>query len=277
LELPEHAAKASDLAFEIGGPRRESGALLPSDGPGTERGAQELASVPLVGDPVGSHERHGVAGAESVLSDGLEEYVLIGGTQLGEGEGERRSDDALGQVLLGGGRQARAEREAARHPVGSLAEQAGNGALGEAVLVDERTNDPSLVERGERPRRGVGGEQEPLLFGGRRGSLDQDGYSRFSSRPPAAEALEAVEHLEATVLRGDHAQRQLGAHAELGPWRARTETGVAGAQLVQRKVADAARGLLGGAGRGQRGRAIGREEQSILHRSTLALLEPRGR
>lgn len=82
-ELREGLAKALELGFEVGGPRRErrTPALRWADG--RPRLAQELAAVALVGRAIERDEVQSLAYRQGVLQSASKDLVLLGALQSG--------------------------------------------------------------------------------------------------------------------------------------------------------------------------------------------------
>jgi len=207
-EVVEGAADVLEPALELDGAGRDGGRR--SGAQPTERIAQELAAVGLVGDAEGLDEQQALSSRQPVPLGAVEELVLFLGLQLAQGTRERRADAASGEPLLHGRRQARAHRQAGFDPAGLVPQQPRNAARGEPVLLDERADHLRLVERGHGARGSVGQEQQALVLGRRGRALDDHRHPGRTLFTPALQALEAVEDLEAPVIGGRDAQRQLG-------------------------------------------------------------------
>ncbi|MAZ92311.1 MAG: hypothetical protein CMF76_10170 [Maricaulis sp.] len=139
----------------------------------------------------------------------------------------------------------------------------GDRLRSQAVVVTQRVDHARLVQRRQRPARGVGFEQRPL--GGARlaGLLDHDGDRSSAFVDPALQPLEAVDQLVDAVGRLEDAQRKLGLDVAGArrPQAAAAQRGKRGPDLAGRQPlearqagrgvteADRLRAPLGGRGR----------------------------
>lgn len=212
--------------------------------------AQEDALLARVGDGKSAQEGQGLGGLEGVALDGRQQRLLRAGRQVAQALGERGGDAPCGQLLLAARAQVAADGEATFDPLAALAEPARHCAHALLIVVDQRTDHPRLVERGEGARRGVGRQQQALVLGGARRALDHHGQLRGSVFLVGAQALEAVEHFEGTVRTGHHANGQRGGLTREATARAaRSQPRVAGAQLLDGHHAQRPRGDGRGHGR----------------------------
>ena len=99
--------------------------------------------------------------------DGRQQRVLLAGGQLAQAVGERGADAPGGELLLAPHAKVAADGEATLDPLTALAELARHRGHALLIVVDQRTDHPRLVKRGEGARRGVGCQQQALVLGGR--------------------------------------------------------------------------------------------------------------
>jgi hypothetical protein len=185
-----------------------------------------------------------------VALDGRQQRLLLADGQVAQALSERGTDAPHGKLLLAPRAEAAADGEAALDPLAALAETARHRAHALLIVVDQRTDHPRLVERGEGARRGVGRQQQALMLGGLRRGLDHHGQLTRSLFLVRAQALEAVEHFEGAVRDRHHANGQCGGLTRQGTARAaRSQRRVAGAQLLDGHHAQRPRGGVRGHGR----------------------------
>jgi hypothetical protein len=175
--------------------RTHGGGVAPHGAQRRNRVAEERRALALARDPVGRDEVDRVARLEVVPFDRGDHGFLLPRLERAEREGDRRPDLSVGEPRLDPGREVRRENRSPRDPPRPATEQSRDGLLREAVLLDQRLDDPRLVERRDRPRRRVRREEEALPVHGARGSLDDHGDAREARGTRAREALEAVEQL----------------------------------------------------------------------------------
>lgn len=233
LDEPDQALLQRDR------PRRERGRSR-AWAEGVEGRSEERAAVGLVGDTVGGHERACIVSLQSVPLDARDERVLLLALERTKGARERGAHRALADFATGRIGQARADRDAPLDPVVPMPEQTGDRLGCQPVVVDERADDPSLVERGDRARRCIGGEQESFVLLGQCRPLDHSGHEAIALRAPALPAFEPVENLVGPIGGRSHAQGQLGDLGDTLPAPARAQRGVARPDLVDGQKAHAA-------------------------------------
>lgn len=176
---------------------------------------QEQAAVGLIGDAKGLDEPQALWRRQPIAVGALQELRLLLGLELTEGEGERRTDLAATELLLGLGREALADGQASLDPALLVAQEAPDSTGGEPVLIDERSDHLPLVERRQCARRRIGEHQEPLLLGHRHRTLENGGHLRRALLSPTTQALEAIEDFEEAVVGGHDSQRQVRQGLEL--------------------------------------------------------------
>lgn len=164
--------------------------------------------------------------AKVVLRHGRKHGLLVVVRQGRQRVREGRAEVATGELLLRQGREPGAQEHAARHPVGSVPEKAPDGARGHPVIVDERADDPRLVEGRDRPRRRVGQEQKTLLVDSLSGWLDGHGDEPYPGFAPPGQPLETVDHLVVAVVGGDHPQGKVRRLVRVHRGRAGPKRGV---------------------------------------------------
>ena len=181
-----------------------------------------------------------------MTEDGADERVLVLLRHGAQGAREGGADLCPGERVPPRGPEAAADGLAATDPVGAVSQEARDARRGEAVLVEERTDDLRLVERGGRAGRRVGHEQPPLV--GRRVArrLDDDGDAALAGVLPAGEALETIEHLVGAVGAGRDAERQLGRVVGSDAPRAWPKPCVARVQRLDGQVAGVPGGVVEG-------------------------------
>ena len=208
-ESVEGAADLLELALELDGAGGDGrgGRFGPQ---AAERVAQQLAAVGLVGAGEELDQSDCLGRTQAMALGAVEELVLVLVAERAQGVRERRPDGAPGEPALRGRRQAGAKRQARLDPARLVAQQPRDAAGGQPVLLGERADHPRLVEGGRGARRGIGEQQEPLVLGGQRRALDDDGHAGRALLAPALQALEAVDDLEAAVVGGGDSQRQIG-------------------------------------------------------------------
>ena len=165
--------------------------------------------------------------------DGRQQRVLFVGGPRAQAMGEREADVPGSELLLAAHTETAADGEAALDPLAALAELTRYRRDAEPIVVDQRTDHLRLVQCGEGVRRGVGRQQQALVLGGWRRGFDHHRQRTRSLLRVRAQALEAVEHLEATVRARYHANGQRGGLTREGTARAAgSQARVAGAQLL---------------------------------------------
>ncbi len=148
-ELHQGLADVREAFLEFGG-------LLGGGWPGSglgpdqaERCSEQLAPVRFVGHAVGGDERKSLAVFEAVVVDGAQDGVLVFFGQGAQGMRQARAYRAVSQLVLGRGSQTCSDVHAPDHPLGFSLKQPGNAVVGQALLCEQGTNDPSLIECGE--------------------------------------------------------------------------------------------------------------------------------
>lgn len=210
-EVVEGLLDEIELRGPVGGDGPQGGGPLVGDaGLGGSRVAPErLAGDVVRGGAVGGQERLGLPGGERVAGDDLDQAHLV---RLGEGtQRERRGEREAAPVetLADLGGEAAGQDEAALDPPFLVAQQPGDGADGEAVLVGQGGGDAGLVHGAGRLGGRVGLE-EPGLEGDAGSGLDDDGDLATPLGSPAGQALEAVEDLVEAVSGGGDTERLRG-------------------------------------------------------------------
>lgn len=248
-EVVEGLLDEVELRGPVGGDGPQGGDPLVGDaGLGGSRVAQErLAGDVVRRRAVGGQEGLGLAGGEGVAGDDLGQAPLLG---LGEGaQRERRGEGEAAPVetladLRG---EAPGQEEASLDPPFLVAQQLGDRADGEAVLVGQGGGDAGLVHGAGRLGGRVGLE-EPGLESDAGGGLDDDGDLATSLGSPPGQALEAVEDLIEAVAEGGDAEGKRGQ----GPLALRSlaaQGGQGGLEAVEGEVED--EGGHGGSSRGR--------------------------
>jgi hypothetical protein len=208
LEVDERLSDGLEAGFESDGWGRQRWRWL-----GLQAAlwvAQQLAAIVFVSDAVGADQRDGFVAAEPMTLEGGDQRGLVRVGHRAQRVGESGADLRFPQLLLCRCCEVPADVDTACHPARALAQQPGDLGLALAVVVDERADDPRLVEGGHGARRGVGAEQQPLVLRGRGRPLDYDRRELTALLAPAAQALEAIDDLVAAVADRRDTQGQLG-------------------------------------------------------------------
>ncbi len=156
---------------------------------------------------IGRQKRLAVGHRQTGSEDRLGKTDLVlrgeGSEPVGEGHGKPSRIDGFAQRLL----QVFCQGVAFAGPGTLTAQELGRRSQGEAVVVNQRSNDPGLVHGRERFAGGIGLKQEDLGVAVYR----FDHYREFflSGVLGGAQSLESVDHFKAPwhLRRGDHAKR----------------------------------------------------------------------
>lgn len=224
-EVFERSPHGVEARLDLGGARRarRCGRVLAER---VERSPEQRLLVGLVGGAVGVDEHHRVVRLQRMALDGEDERVLVLRRQRRERVREGGPDESARESIGGGGREASAERDASRDPAGLLAQEASDRLLRATLLVDQRADDPRLVERSERPRRRVRLEDEPLVVLRPSGSLHDDRDGGMALLAPEQEPLESIDDFVAAALGGNDSDGEVGAVAHPDDRRAGPQGGV---------------------------------------------------
>jgi hypothetical protein len=213
-QLRERALGVIEAGLELAGRRPEG---RDGRGGGRRHGAaritqQRLARGGVVRNAPGGEEGVGLARAQTVARESVDQPRLLGARERREAVGGGRREPAVIDVPGHDRREPAAEGEAAVDPAPPAAEQLGDLRRRELVLVGQRAHHPRLVHRTERAARGVGLKQPGLAHDA--GSiLDDDGHVGVAIASPVCQALEPVEHVVGAVAVCGDAQWQRGEHA----------------------------------------------------------------
>jgi hypothetical protein len=254
LEIEERAPNLEqpgleDLGTGRSGERGAGGGSHPG-----ERLAEERAPIRFVRGAIGVQEYRRLATAQTVALDRARERVLILRRKRREQPGERGTELAAGEQLRRVCAETRRQLVTARDPRGSTSEQRGDRTHRQAVFGDQGANDGGFVERGQRPRRRIRREHEPLQLQDGAGALDDRGDDASALLPPPLEPLEAVDDFKATVVHRRDPDRQLGRELGARPRAPGTKRGVARAEPRDRQQDDVAARERLGVGRDRRRR-----------------------
>lgn len=179
-------------------------------GLGGSRVAQKgLPRRPVGNRPVGGQERLGLAGRQGVARDRLGEGPLLGLAERAEVEGRGEGKPSVIEAEADLGCEPAREGEAPPDPELLPAEELGDRAGGETVLVRQRRRHARLVHGAGGLPGGVRFE-EPRFGGDAGDGLDEDGDLAPALAGPEGEAFEAVEDFVDAVGGGEDAQRQEG-------------------------------------------------------------------
>lgn len=118
--------------------------------------------------------------------------------------GQRRTDLAIRQFLLGKLRETLGKCLTLHHPPLLMTEQFGSRGHRQAVFFEKGADDESFVEGCQASTRRVGKQKKSLVISRGTGGFEDDRYMSTSLGLPNGKALESVEDLESPVLcRGD--------------------------------------------------------------------------
>ncbi len=192
------------------------------------------------GGPVGGDEGKRLARSQGVPPGDIAEAELLLLRQDGEGQrhgdGERAGIEA--RLQLGG--EPAVDGEPLVDPALPVAEELAHRRGAEAVLIDVRGHDASLVHGTGCPPGGVR-LQEPRLFQQRRGILDDHGDLPEAVLLPGTQPLEAVDHLVGPVGLLHHSDRE-GPERVLGVGAVPPEAREGGPDLLDADMADGVHG-----------------------------------
>lgn len=242
-EADEIGERVLDLGEAVLGGSGQRGegvrSIAKERGPGV---GEELLLIGRIGNRVGVDQCHRLSGAQRVTLEGAEQGVLLGGRESAKPFGECGTDAARPEQSLPARAETAADEEPALDPRAAFAETAGDLGNREPIVVDERADDTSLVERGEGTRRPIGGKEQALVFGRVAGSFEHHGELSCSALSRESQSFEAVDDLEAAVVERHGADRErdrIGGRRWM--CRAGTEPSVAGTELLDRHHGERAR------------------------------------
>jgi hypothetical protein len=237
LQCLSHAA---ELLLEAGAQRPDGG----SGARGTDRVegmSQELAALlVMLGRAIGADQGQGLLPLETMALDGLANRLLIRGRQgaqgMGQGEPHRASLNALLHRLT----QPLGQGQTGGYPLALVPAHLGDGGRAQPLIEAQRLHHPGLVHGRERPRRTVGLQQGHLLRHAGEPPFQHHRHLLEPRQNPLLEALEAIDHIEESIVGLHHAQRQLGEiHHALGSRSRRAaQPPMARAHLVDRHQAN---------------------------------------
>jgi hypothetical protein len=226
-QLAKRPAQTVESALEDGRARRRHRPRDPGGRQAPQRVGQQLPSIGLVGHLVGAHQGQRLARGDLVSLDRFEHGALLLGRQRHERTGERGAELAACELVLGPRRKARRQRQTALDPVALAPQQVRHASDRQLILGNQRMDDARFIQRGQRPHRRVGAQEQTLVGHRRRHRLDHHRHQVVSLLPPALEALEPVQDLVAPVQGHGHAQRQICSLLSSPGQRARAQPGVA--------------------------------------------------
>lgn len=234
LEVGESLQSRVDLrqvVFQCGGLGGEGMRLVASEG--GARISQQSTPIAIVGDGVGGEKPKGLCGTERIAFDDTDQLLLFGGGEVAQVLGQSGADPGGGESVLATSAEFAADGLAAFHPLAAFAKQTGNLRHVEMVVVDQRADHASFIERGDGAQWSVGGQQQALVLAWLAGGLDHHRHLALLALDGRAQALEAVDDLEAIVFDRHHADRQRRrlSHRQTAR-RAGAQGGVAGAQPI---------------------------------------------
>lgn len=97
-QLGQELTEALQPPFQFGGARRQDGRRL--GGHRTARIAQDLSAIPLIRNPIGSHQKYGVRRAQPVLQRRFQHSVLLFRRQRRQRVRRRRGETPSCHFLL---------------------------------------------------------------------------------------------------------------------------------------------------------------------------------
>lgn len=142
--------------------RRQHGGRI--GGQDTLRMSQQASPIGRVPDPISLQQDQLVSEAELALGKACQEFILFLAGKGRQVVGQRGADLTRGQFRLCGLREVSAQSDALHDPRHLLPKQIGNGGRRHPVLLEERSNHPSLVEGRQGPMRGIGEKQSTLVI-----------------------------------------------------------------------------------------------------------------
>ncbi len=204
LGLPE-----AGLELARRGPQGGDGRLA-----GAGQGAPRVAEQRLAGGRVargapGGQHGLGLPRAQAVALDGGGQARLVAARQRRQGRGRGGGEPPVIDVARQVRGEAAPEGQASVHPAPAAAQELGDLAGRQAVVVGQRADHPGLVHGTQRAARGVGFEQAGLAHDAG-GVFHDRGHVRVAVPCPARQALEAVEHFVGAVAGRGDAQGERG-------------------------------------------------------------------
>ncbi|MCU0970586.1 MAG: hypothetical protein MUF57_02025 [Gammaproteobacteria bacterium] len=127
-----------------------------------QRIIEDVTTIGRVRHAVRRHQREGLSRGQVVACDGGEHVVLLVVRERGQRFRHRRPDGPVGERGARLWPEQPGELQAAPHP-GRLAAAQQRHRPRRQTIVDQRRDDACLVQRGQRARRGVRGQDEPLV------------------------------------------------------------------------------------------------------------------
>jgi hypothetical protein len=145
-----------------------------------------------------------------VALGGAEKCGLVRYRDRGQGVTEGGSDGLVVDRTLALGAKPREQSVSARDPALAAAQKTRGRRRGQAVVVDERADDPRLVHGRHRPRRGVGAEHDGFGLDAIADLFDHDSGLRIASLLEVIEPPEAIDDLVAAIALGHDPKRHRG-------------------------------------------------------------------
>lgn len=155
---------------------------------------QALSSSGIGGHPVGLEERQGVPGRETMAGRRRPEAGLRAALERAERASHGEPKSSVVEQCLQLRVELSEEKETPRYPGCLSSEELRDGGDAEAILVEERGDDVSLVHGTHAAPGRVRGEHR-CLHRAARDRLDHDRDLGLPLAPPASETLEAVDDL----------------------------------------------------------------------------------
>jgi hypothetical protein len=207
VELAQGLLEASQRELQRRSSGRERGRSTPRRECG-QRIVEHPTPVARVRHTVRGRQRKCLARGQLVACDGGEHQALLVVRELGQRLRDGRPDGAVADRGAGLRPEAPGEQQPALDPACLAAAQQRDGPGRQPIVVDQRCNEAGLVQRGQRARRCIRGQDEPLVLHRRRHRLDHHRYMAMSGRLPAREPLVPVEHFVLAIAGLGHTQRQ---------------------------------------------------------------------
>jgi hypothetical protein len=182
-------------------------ALIARLGQGAARITQQRLANDLVGrHPVGREECLRFARAQRVAADRIRETALLPARKAAQGQGDREGHVPGVETILQLGSQPPRQEQTPFHPSLFARQKLGDGDRREPVLLCQGSDHAGLIHRAASLGRRVGLEQAGLA-GDPQNRFDDHGYLAQAIGTPLRQTLEAVEHLEVSVVPVSYAQR----------------------------------------------------------------------
>lgn len=195
-----------------------------------QRVVEHQTTVGRVRHAVRGHQRKRLRRGQMVACDGGEHDVLLVVREHGQRLRDGRPDGAVADRGAGLLPEAPGKQQPALDPARLAPTEKRDGPDRQPIVVDQRRDDACLVQRRQRARRCVRGQDETLVLHRRRQRLDHHRHAAMSRRLPARKALVAVEHVVLAIAGLGHTQGQLRRQRPVQLQPSRAQRRIAGAQ-----------------------------------------------